>query len=179
LKRTRLGGERPFLLKTIHHHSEGVHFRVYSRNLAAHASGYPGRPSIPSYLDRTSGLFREEIDRLREQAIQNASTRTVAGLDIFVGARREIALATTPEAVRRILAWATTLAAAAKAMTDKEVEAEAAVLRYEAERRLGVIMQMQKRTVGLNEGAADPKPGYPKTRFPNRRPWPKPASIRT
>jgi hypothetical protein len=71
---------------------------------------------------------------------------------IFEDARREITGAKTVEQVNRIVALATGLAAAARKATDREVEAEAEVLRFEAERRLGQIMQAQRETVGFNVG---------------------------
>jgi hypothetical protein len=82
-----------------------------------------------------------------------------AKLQIFEEARREIAEAQTTEQVKHILAMATGLAAAAHKATDREMEAEAAALQFEAERRLGQLIQAQKETVGLNRG------GRPKTGF--------------
>jgi hypothetical protein len=74
-------------------------------------------------------------------------------LVIFAEARRQIDDATTTDQVNRILALATGLAAAARQASDKEMEAEAEVLRFEAERRLGQLMEAQKTTIGFNEGA--------------------------
>jgi hypothetical protein len=78
----------------------------------------------------------------------------------FVDARRALAAATTVTQVKAVLAAADGLIAAARTAADREIEAEAAALRLEAERRLGQLMKMQAETVGLNQG------GRPKTRFP-------------
>jgi hypothetical protein len=87
------------------------------------------------------------------------SSDTAHPLCIFEDARREIADAETADEVKRILALATGLATAARNATDREMEAEAEVLKFEAERKLGQLMQAQKETVGLNKG------GRPKTGF--------------
>ena len=73
-------------------------------------------------------------------------------LKVFEEARHEIANANTVEQVNRIVALATGLAAAARKATDREMEAEAEVLKFEAERRLGQLMQAQRETVGFNVG---------------------------
>ena len=80
------------------------------------------------------------------------SNDTAHSLRIFEDARREIADAESVDQVKRILALATGLAAAARKATDREMEAEAEVLKFEAERRLGQLMQAQRETVGLNVG---------------------------
>jgi hypothetical protein len=80
-------------------------------------------------------------------------------LVIFKDARQQIAEAATADEVKKVLALATGLAAAARKATDKELEAEAAVLQFEAERKLGQLMKRQDETVGLSEG------GRPKTGF--------------
>jgi hypothetical protein len=73
-------------------------------------------------------------------------------LKIFEDVRREITDAKTAEQVNRIVTFATGLAAAARKATDREMEAEAEVLKFEAERRLGQLMQAQRETVGFNVG---------------------------
>ena len=73
-------------------------------------------------------------------------------LKVFEEARHEIANANTVEQVNRIVALATGLAAAARKATDREMEAEAEVFKFEAERRLGQLMQAQRETVGFNVG---------------------------
>jgi hypothetical protein len=78
-------------------------------------------------------------------------------LRIFENARRAIAEAETVDRVKSILALATGLAAAARKASDREVEAEAQILKLEAARKLGQLMQAQKEAVGLNQG------GRPKT----------------
>jgi hypothetical protein len=77
---------------------------------------------------------------------------TAHSLRIFEDARREIADAGSADQVKRILALATALAAAARKATDREIEAEAEVLKLEAERRLGELMQAQRETIGFNVG---------------------------
>jgi hypothetical protein len=91
--------------------------------------------------------------------IQAVANDVAHPLKIFEGVRREITDAKTVEQVNRIVAFATGLAAAARKATDREMEAEAEVLKFEAERKLGQLMQAQKETVGLNKG------GRPQTRF--------------
>jgi hypothetical protein len=76
-------------------------------------------------------------------------------LIIFEDARRAIADADTVEQVNKILALATGLAAAARKATNHEMEAEAAVLKLEAERKLGQLMAAQKATAGFNKGGGD------------------------
>jgi hypothetical protein len=78
-------------------------------------------------------------------------------LIIFEDARRQIAEAATVDQVNKVLALATGLAAAARKATDRELEAEAAVLKFEAERKLGQLMEQQKETVGFNVGTRGSK----------------------
>ena len=80
-----------------------------------------------------------------------------APLVIFEAARRQIVEAATVDQVNKVLALATGLAAAARKATDKELEAEAAVLKFEAERKLGQLMEQQKEIVGFNVGARGSK----------------------
>ena len=71
--------------------------------------------------------------RMNMPAIQSNDPPLV----IFEDARRQIAEAATVDQVNKVLALASGLAAAARKATDKELEAEAAVLKFEAERKLG------------------------------------------
>jgi hypothetical protein len=75
-------------------------------------------------------------------------------LRIFESARCTIAAAETVEEVKRVLALATGLAAAARQATDRDMESEAAILKLEAERRLGQLMAAQREAIGLNTGTA-------------------------
>jgi hypothetical protein len=84
--------------------------------------------------------------------IQTVTDDAAHPLKVFDDARREIANANTVQQVNRILALATGLAAAARNATDREMEAEAQILKLEAERRLGQLMQAQKEEVGFNIG---------------------------
>jgi hypothetical protein len=93
-----------------------------------------------------------------------------AKLQIFEDARRDIADAKTVEQVNRIVALATGLAAAARKATDREMEAEAEVLKLEAERRLGQLIQAQRETVGLNKGGGDQRSDHRVSRKPGGPP---------
>ena len=90
-------------------------------------------------------------------AKQAARAATAAALVIFEDVRRQIAEAATVDQVNKVLALATGLAAAAHKATDKELEAEAAVLIFEAERKLGQLMEQQKEIVGFNVGTRGSK----------------------
>jgi hypothetical protein len=96
---------------------------------------------------------------------------TAHPLRVFEDARREIAGAETAEQVKRIVAMATGLAAAARKATDRDLEAEAQVLKMEAERKLGQLMAAQKTTIGVNKG------GRPKTGFCENPVSEKPATL--
>jgi hypothetical protein len=89
----------------------------------------------------------------------NASTIVPSNISlvVFKDARHQIAEATTVDQVNSIVALATGLAAAARKATDKELEAEAAVLKFEAERKLGQLMECQKAMVGFNVGTKGSK----------------------
>jgi hypothetical protein len=76
---------------------------------------------------------------------------------IFEDARRALAEAKSVDEVKSIRDKAIGLIAYARQASDHELEAEAAEIRMEAERRLGQMMRQQKETVGLNKG------GRPKT----------------
>jgi hypothetical protein len=108
-----------------------------------------------------------------------------APLVIFEAARRQIAEAATVDQVNKVLALATGLAAAARKATDKELEAEAVVLKFEAERKLGQLMEQQKEVVGFNVGARGSKVSKSRASTRTQRtegarpaPCPKPKSKR-
>jgi hypothetical protein len=84
----------------------------------------------------------------------NATEGLDSGRRIFVDARREIVEANTTDQVKSILAKAAGLAAAARTALSREIEADAKVLKLEAERKLGQLMAAQKGEVGLNTGTA-------------------------
>ena len=77
------------------------------------------------------------------RGIQDVANDVARPLKVFDDARREIADASTVEHVNRIVALATGLAAAVRKATDREVEAEAEVLKLEAQRQLRQLMQAQ------------------------------------
>jgi hypothetical protein len=85
----------------------------------------------------------------------NPSGDTAGSLVVFEDARRAIVAAETVDQVNNIVAMATGIAAAARAATDREMEAEAEVLKLEAERKLGQLMTAQKETIGFNKGGGD------------------------
>jgi hypothetical protein len=101
----------------------------------------------------------------------NSSGDITGSLVVFEDARRAIADAETVEQVNKILALATGLAAAARKATNHEVEAEAAVLKLEAERKLGQLMEAQKESVGFSKG------GRPKTGIPENPVSDKPPTL--
>jgi N6-adenosine-specific RNA methylase IME4 len=127
----------------------------------AHAAGRNPEDVPPGVSPPVRAATRTGSDLV--QAVQSIGGDGVpARLWIFEEARREIANASTVDHVNRILALATGLAAAARKATDREVEAEAVVLKFEAERKLGQLMQAQKETIGFNKGGR-PKTGIPET----------------
>lgn len=98
----------------------------------------------------------------------DASLPVVAGspndtpLLILEDAKRALAEAKTVDEVISIQDKAIGLVAYAKRASNRQLEAEAAVIRMEAERRLGQMMQQQKETVGLSKGGR-PKTGVRET----------------
>jgi hypothetical protein len=100
----------------------------------------------------------------------NSSGDTALSLIVFEDARRAIADAKTVEQVNKILALTTGLAAAARQATDREMEAEAAVLKLEAERRLGQLMAAQKATIGFNKGGGDQRSDHRNSKKPGDPP---------
>lgn len=100
----------------------------------------------------------------------NSSADAAGSLVVFEDVRRAIADAETVEQVNKILALATGLAAAARKATDREMEAEAAVLKLEAERRLGQLMTAQKATVGFSKGGGDQRSGHRVSKKPSGPP---------
>ncbi len=73
---------------------------------------------------------------------------------IFNTAKQQIAQATTVAEVKDIRDKAIAMAVYALQAKNNELKAEAEVIRLYAERRLGQMMQEQKKTVGLNTGTA-------------------------
>jgi hypothetical protein len=90
---------------------------------------------------------------------------------IFGEARRELAVATTVAEVKPIVTMAAAIVGPAKSAASRELQAEAEILRLEAERRLGELIAEQRETIGLNKGGGDQrsdhrdskKPGGPPT----------------
>jgi hypothetical protein len=127
----------------------------------------------PSKLDTcgnsSAGTSSSQSRPVQDALIQLVGDR-VPALRIFEEARREIADANTVDQVNRIMALATGLAAAARKATDREMEAEAEVLKFEAERRLGQLMQAQKETVGFNKGGGDQRSDHRDSKNPGGPP---------
>ena len=73
---------------------------------------------------------------------------------IFQEAKREISEAKTVEKVNDIRKKAMALAAYALQANNRQLKEEAEAIRMMAERRIGQMMQEQKKTVGLNAGTA-------------------------
>jgi hypothetical protein len=103
------------------------------------------------------------------------------GLDssrrFFVDARREVVEAKTTDQVKGILARAAGLAAAARTALNREVEADAKVLKLEAERKLGQLMRAQEETVGLNKGGGDKRSDHRDSKKPSDPPTLAEAAI--
>ena len=104
---------------------------------------------------------------------------------IFAQAKQQIAQAATIDQVNDIRKRAMALAAYALQANKRQLKEEAEAIRMMAERRIGQMMQEQKKTVGLNTGTAGRgrpgKAGFQDTRLkkmPARR-WPRLASTRT
>jgi hypothetical protein len=74
---------------------------------------------------------------------------------LFNDARRMIVEAEETGQVRQVLVSIVGLAAAAREAGAKELEADAAELKLEAERKLGQLMAAQKKTIGFNKGGGD------------------------
>jgi hypothetical protein len=87
---------------------------------------------------------------------------TPCSLAVFEATRQQIAEACTVDQVKQILAYAVGLAAAARKATNQDLEAEAEILKLEAERKLGQLMAAQRETVGLHKGGR-PKTGVSET----------------
>ena len=84
-----------------------------------------------------------------------AAARTdLAALSPYDQARRLLVEAKTVDDVKTILDRACALKEYARRATDKEMEIDAAEIRFYAERRLGEMIAAQKETIGLNHGNA-------------------------
>jgi N6-adenosine-specific RNA methylase IME4 len=75
------------------------------------------------------------------------------GLALYDEANRKLAEAVAADEVKKILDQAVLIRVLAKQAKDRELEENAAVLRVRATRRLGELIEAQKETVGLNQGA--------------------------
>ena len=73
---------------------------------------------------------------------------------IFTQAKQQIAQAETIDQVNDIRKKAMALAAYALQANKRQLKEEAEAIRMMAERRIGQMMQEQKKTVGLNAGTA-------------------------
>jgi hypothetical protein len=76
-------------------------------------------------------------------------------LQFYDAAKAALSKAVKVDEVKQIHDKAAAYKAAAKIAKDKTLEADAAEIRMRAERRLGELMDQQKKTVGLNKGGGD------------------------
>jgi hypothetical protein len=98
-----------------------------------------------------------------------AGSPSNAPFRIFEDAKRRLAEAKTVDEVKSIRDIAMGLVEYAKQATDCQLEEEAAVIRKEAERILGKMMEQQKGTIGLNKGGR-PKTGIRENPVSDQRP---------
>jgi hypothetical protein len=75
-------------------------------------------------------------------------------LVLYERARSALAAAKRSDEVKKIIDVARAIKAAAHIAKNQDLEADAMALRMRAELRLGELIEAQKRTVGLNKGAA-------------------------
>src|SRR5438067_3244317 len=73
-------------------------------------------------------------------------------LQFYNEAKAALAKAVRVDEVQKIHNKAAAMKAAAKVANDTKLEADALEIRERAERRLGQLMEEQKKTVGLNKG---------------------------
>jgi hypothetical protein len=76
-------------------------------------------------------------------------------LQFYSAAKAALAKAVKVDEVKKIHGKAAALKAAAKVANDKSLEVDAVEIRMRAERRLGELIEEQKKTVGLNKGGGD------------------------
>jgi hypothetical protein len=79
------------------------------------------------------------------------------GLIRYKTARAALADARSVDEVKDIRDKAEAMRAHARMANDTQLEMDAAELRLRAERRLGIMLAEQKRTIGLNKGGATPR----------------------
>jgi hypothetical protein len=91
-------------------------------------------------------------------------------LAVFDDMRREVAEASTTAQVKDVLTKVAGLKAAARTAHNREIEANAAVIRLEAERKLGQLMKAQADTVGLNQGGGDQRSDHRDSKNPGGLP---------
>jgi N6-adenosine-specific RNA methylase IME4 len=77
----------------------------------------------------------------------------------YEAARRMLAEAVAVDEVLEIRGQADAMRAYARQAKDRDLEIQAAQIRFRAERRLGEIIKAQKETVGLNRGGGEPGVG--------------------
>jgi hypothetical protein len=100
-------------------------------------------------------------------------------LQFYDAAKAALSKAVRVDEVKKIHDKAAAYKAAAKIAKDKTLEADAAEIRMRAERRLGELMEQQKKTVGLNKGGGDKKSKHRDSTKPggNTKPTLKEAGI--
>jgi hypothetical protein len=82
---------------------------------------------------------------------------TANHLALYNSARAALSKAVKADEVKKIRDEAMALKAAAKIVNDKGLEADALELRMRAERRLGELIEQQRKSVGLNTGTRGSK----------------------
>jgi hypothetical protein len=84
----------------------------------------------------------------------------MTGLVKYDAACRALAEAKAVDEVAHIRGVAEAMRAYAKQAKNKQLEIDAAEIRFRAERRVGELMQAQRETVGLSEGGRPKKTGF-------------------
>jgi hypothetical protein len=121
---------------------------------------------------RRSNVFDNSRDNSSPQEGQGGiiPLGATGSLAVFDDMRREVAEASTTAQVKDVLTQVAGLKAAARTAHNREIEANAAVIRLEAERKLGQLMKAQADTVGLNQGGGDQRSDHRDSKNPGGLP---------